>query len=457
MELKDVKSIYFIGIGGIGMSALARYFQSRGVRVAGYDRTETPLCRELAAEGMQIRYAEEVASLPEVDLVVYTPAIPATHKELVHFQQTGTPLYKRSEVLGLISRGMRTIAIGGTHGKTTTTTLTTYLLRACGIDVNAFLGGISRNFATNYVNGKSDWVVIEADEYDRSFLRLDPDIAVIMAMDADHLEIYGDHAQMVETGFRAFARKVKTGGSLLLRHDLLHFFEGVEEVTGIQTFGIEQGMHHSDALRVDEEGFFVFDYHSPLANIPGLRHPHPGRHNVENATVAITIALLLGASPESIRVALPGFKGIARRFELIAQTPATVYVDDYAHHPVELAAAIDAARQRYRGRRITVVFQPHLFTRTRDLAVEFARALDQADEVLLMEIYPARELPIPGVSADTIRQYMDNRNCRILGRAEVLETIERLRPEVLLTLGAGDIDTLVEPIKALIEQPVNTH
>ena len=457
MELKDVKSIYFIGIGGIGMSALARYFHSRGVRVAGYDRTETPLCQELAAEGMQIRYAEEVASLPEVDLVVYTPAIPANQQELVYFQQLGTPVYKRSEVLGLISRGMRTIAIGGTHGKTTTTTLTTYLLRACGIDVNAFMGGISRNFATNYVNGQSEWVVIEADEYDRSFLRLDPDIAVIMAMDADHLEIYGDHAQMVETGFRAFARKVKKGGSLLLRHDLLHFFEGVQDIPVVETFGIEQGMHRSDSLRVDDEGFFVFDYHSPLANITGLRHPHPGRHNVENATVAITIALLLGASPESVRAALPGFKGIARRFELIAQTPATVYVDDYAHHPVELAAAIDAARQRYHGRRITVVFQPHLFTRTRDLATEFAQALDQADEVILMEIYPARELPIPGVSADTIRRYMRNPNCRILGRAEVLDIIALNRPEVLLTLGAGDIDTLVGPIKALIEQPINTH
>ena len=457
MELKDVKSIYFIGIGGIGMSALARYFHSRGVRVAGYDRTETPLCKALVAEGMEIRYAEEVASLPAVDLVVYTPAIPSTHQELIYFQQQGTPLYKRSEVLGLISRGMRTIGIGGTHGKTTTTTLTTYLLRACGIDVSAFLGGISRNFATNYVNGQSDWVVIEADEYDRSFLRLDPDIAVIMAMDADHLEIYGDHAQMVETGFRAFVRKLKKGGKLLLRNDLQHFFEGQEDMPEVQTFGIEQGMHHSDALRVDDEGFFVFDYYSPLANIPGLRHPHPGRHNVENATVAITIALLLGASPDSIRAALPGFKGIARRFELIAQSPATVYVDDYAHHPVELAAAIDAARQRFKGRRITVVFQPHLFTRTRDLASDFAQALDQADEVMLMDIYPARELPIPGVSADTIRQLMQNPNCHILSRQEILATIAQNRPEVLLTLGAGDIDTLVDPIKALIEQPKATQ
>lgn len=449
MELKDVRSIYFIGIGGIGMSALARYFYRRGVAVAGYDRTETELTRALAAEGMNIRYHEDATTLPPTDLVVYTPAVPAAHAELSYFQGQGYPVYKRSEVLGLISRGMRAIAIGGTHGKTTTTTLTTHLVRSAGIDASAFLGGISRNLGSNFVAGLDDLVVVEADEYDRSFLRLDPDIAVIMAMDPDHLEIYGNHENMVETGFRAFARKIKPGGKLLLRYDLEHYFPASDAYPTPETFGVGGGLHRSDNIRV-EDGYFVFDYESPLANLKGLRHPHPGRHNVENATAAITAALIAGASPESIQEGLLTFQGIGRRFEFIIRSDDRIYIDDYAHHPAELEAAIGAARQLYPGQKLTGVFQPHLYSRTNDLADGFAAALDQLDEALLLDIYPAREEPMPGVSSAMIKDRMKNPNCTLLGKAELPEAIRQRNPRLLLTMGAGDIDTFVEPIKQIL-------
>lgn len=450
MQLKDVHSIYFIGIGGIGMSALARYFHRRGVAVAGYDRTETELTRALAAEGMNIRYQEDVASLPPADLVVYTPAVPAAHAELLHFQAQNFPVYKRSEVLGLISRGMHTVGIGGTHGKTTTTTLTAHLMRHAGIDASAFLGGISRNFGSNFVAGLGDWVVVEADEYDRSFLRLDPDIAVIMAMDADHLEIYGDHANMIETGFRAFARKIKPGGKLLVRHDLAHYFPASTDYPAVETFGVGAGQHQSDNIRV-ENGYFVFDYTSPLGRIEGLQHPHPGQHNVENATAAITVALSLGATAEDIRSGLLAFRGIGRRFEFIIREPQQVYIDDYAHHPAELEAAIGAARQLYPGRKITGIFQPHLYSRTRDFAEGFARALDGLDELLLLDIYPAREEPIPGVSAATIFEQMHLTHKTQLSKAELMQSLASREIDVLLTMGAGDIDTFVQPIKQLLE------
>lgn len=445
MKLDNIHSIYFVGIGGIGMSALARYFSGRGVKVAGYDRTETTLTKTLVSEGISVRYTAEVATLPQdVDLVVYTPAVPANQAELVWFREQGYPVLKRSAVLGIISKGMRTVAIAGTHGKTTTSTLTTHLLRSGGVDCNAFLGGVARNFSSNFVEGTSEWVVIEADEFDRSFLTLHPDLATIMSLDADHLDIYGDEASMMETGFLAFAKQLEPGGELLVKAGLESSFAGL--ASKVSTFGIETGDAQAQNLRV-EDGFFVFDYQSGATLIKGLRHPHPGRHNVENALAAITVALRVGVAPAAIAEGLLSFRGIGRRFEFHIREKELVYIDDYAHHPTELAAAIGAARELYPGKKLTGIFQPHLFSRTRDFVEGFAAALDLLDEALLLDIYPAREEPIPGVDARLIYQHMKNKDCQLLSKSEVLETLAAMDIEVLMTLGAGDIDTLVDPIK----------
>ncbi len=443
MNLQDINKIYFIGIGGIGMSAIARYFLGRGVEVYGYDRTPTTLTRQLEAEGMRVHYEEDVRFIPEgVDLVIYTPAVPATHAELKYFQSAGTPVKKRAEVLGIISRGMKTVAIAGTHGKTTTSSITAHLLRSGGIDCTAFLGGIAQNLGANFVQGKSDWVVVEADEFDRSFLHLHPDIAAIMSVDPDHLDIYGDHQTLLETGFKAFARQLKPGGTLWLQHALQPVFGDMEA----RTFGVEGGAYQSRNLRV-EDGFFTFDYFSPQHRLENLRFALPGRHNVENATVAISIALNLGVKEEAVREGLLSFRGVKRRFEQVYRDAVTAYFDDYAHHPTELKAAIQAARALYPHARITGVFQPHLFSRTRDFADGFAEALDLLDEPILLEIYPARELPIPGVSAQMLLDRMKNPNKRLIAKGDVLGELAKNKPEVLLTLGAGDIDTLVEPIR----------
>ncbi|MBX2926364.1 MAG: UDP-N-acetylmuramate--L-alanine ligase [Saprospiraceae bacterium] len=441
MNLNDIHKIYFIGIGGIGMSALARYFHGRGVEVFGYDKTETQLTRTLAAEGMDIHYTDNPTGIPEgIDLVVFTPAVPSDLKELEYFRSKGYAVKKRSEVLGIISRGMKTAAIAGTHGKTTTSSLCTWLLRSGGIDCSAFLGGIVRNFGSNFVEGRSEWVVAEADEYDRSFLQLDPDLAVILSMDADHLDIYGDRESMVETGYKAFAARLKPGGKLFVQH------RWAAEFPGARSFGIDAGDCRAENVRA-EEGFFAFDYVSDEAVLRNLRSTMPGRHNVENAVAAISIALAAGAQEEGIRRGLEIFTGIQRRFEIVYRDREHVYVDDYAHHPSELEAVIGAAREFFPGRKITGVFQPHLYSRTRDFAAGFAQALDRLDEVLLLDIYPAREAPIPGVSADTIAGLMKNKSLVRIAKPELMEELKKSPIEVLLTVGAGDIDTLVEPIR----------
>ncbi len=441
LDLADIKKIYFIGIGGIGMSALARYFNGRGVEVFGYDKTETQLTRALAQEGMHIHYTDAPDAIPAgIDLVVYTPAVPSDLGELQYFRTNGFPVKKRSEVLGIISRGMKTIAIAGTHGKTTTSSLTTWLLRSSGIDSSAFLGGIVRNFGSNFVQGHSDWVVVEADEYDRSFLQLDPDVAVILSMDADHLDIYGDRENMIETGYKAFAQKLKPGGELLVQ------YRWADAFPQSLPFGIENGQIKAEHVRV-EDGYFVFDYVGRHAAFRNLRFTMPGRHNVENATAAISAALAAGASEEGIRMGLATFTGIQRRFEIIYRDEQRVYVDDYAHHPTELEAVIQAAREFFPGKKITGVFQPHLYSRTRDFAEGFAKALDQLDEVLLLDIYPAREAPIPGVSSDSIAALMRNPRLVRATKAGLLAELQQRSIEVLITAGAGDIDTLVEPIR----------
>jgi UDP-N-acetylmuramate--alanine ligase len=438
------QKIYFIGIGGIGMSALARYFRSRGAEVWGYDRTETPLTKALEQEGMHIHYREDISLIPEgLDMAVYTPAIPAEHQELVYFREHGYKLLKRSELLGLVSRDSRAIAIAGTHGKTTTSSMLTAILRKGGVDCTAFLGGIALDFNSNYIGGASDWVVAEADEYDKSFLQLQPQMAAILSMDADHLDIYGDADQMQQQGYLAFARQLKPGGMLFVRHDLKAHFGAFPHA---RYYGVEAGTYRSTIHGV-QQGKMLFDYQSPETHIAGLELALPGRHNVENATVAIALALEAGVGEEAIREALSGFKGIKRRFERIVETEQIAYIDDYAHHPAELRAAIEAARTLFPGKRLTGIFQPHLYSRTRDFQEGFAQALDMLDEPWLLPIYPAREKPIAGVDSEMILRLMKNPAKRLMGMDEVIGNLEKYPPQVLMTLGAGDIDTLVEPIK----------
>jgi len=451
-ELKDIKKIYFVGIGGIVMSALARYFLGRGNEVYGYDRTETELTKALVHEGMKVHYADDVKYIPEgVDLVVYTPAIPKDHQELNWLRGNGYEVLKRSEVLGIISRGMKTIAVAGTHGKTTTSSIVTHILRTAGVDCTAFLGGISLNLGSNFVQGKSDWVVVEADEYDRSFLQLSPDIAIILSMDPDHLDIYGDEKN-IRIGFEEFAAKTKAGGKVFRRRDLpLKKKKGWNVGVKLEVFGVGQGTYRSVNLRV-KEGYFVFDVKSPKEDIRNIVFTLPGKHNVENATAAIAAAQELGIGGDDIKRALASFKGIRRRFEWIVKDEKVVYIDDYAHHPTELRSAIAAARALYPGKKLSVVFQPHLYSRTRDFQEGFAEALDGADDVMLMDIYPARELPMDGVTSSLIFDRMKLGNKRMVSKENLLGVLADKDLEVLMTMGAGDIDVFVPKIGELLRK-----
>ena len=455
MQLSDIQRVYFIGIGGIGMSAVARYFRSRGVEVMGYDKTATPLTRTLEGEGMAIHYSShpELIPPPAADLlVVYTPAIPKDFPELIKVMSEQYTVLKRSQVLGLISEAMRCVGIAGTHGKTTTTTITTYLMVTAGLDPSAFLGGIARDFDGNYVHGDSDWVVVEADEYDRSFLTLHPEIAVVLSTDPDHLDIYGDHDKMLETGFRAYARQIKPGGQLIVRYDIEDHFSGLDQVM-VTTFGIGRGDFCAQNIRV-VEGTFAFDLREPDGHlIRDLRTALPGRHNVENAVAACAVTRLAGGEEEHLREGLANFHGIARRFETVSRDGNLVIIDDYAHHPTELQAAISAARELYPNRTIRGVFQPHLFSRTQDFAAGFARALDHLDEAIIIPIYPAREEPIPGVSSQLVYGMMKNEKRRLLTDTQMLEATAELKDGVLLLLGAGDIDALVQRVVAQHRKP----
>jgi UDP-N-acetylmuramate--alanine ligase len=470
MELNQVKKVYFIGIGGIGMSAIARYFMGRGVEVHGYDRTETGLTQALAAEGMIIHYTDDVRYIPEhVDLVVYTPAVPKDMSELVYFQQKGLAVLKRAEVLGLISRGMRCIAVAGTHGKTTTSSLLTHILRVGGVDATAFLGGISLSIGSNFVAGKSEWLVVEADEYDRSFLHLSPDLAIINSMDADHLDIYGDEENFRQ-GFRDFANKVKPNGKIFLQNDLilstgLLAERGSDDRTDIiwSAYGLGKGVYRAENLRV-KNGYFVFDFFSPKGNIAHIQMALPGEHNVENATGAIAIAQELGIAADKIKEALSSFKGIKRRFDIgyRDEKRKCCYIDDYAHHPTELNAAITAARTLYPKSEIIGIFQPHLFTRTRDFLDGFAAALDRLDVCILLDIYPARELPIEGITSELLLNKMTSPHRYLTSLKHIMTLLNfgfkkgNLRNVTLMTLGAGDIDTLVEPIKEMLAKKLNS-
>lgn len=448
MELSKINRVFFVGVGGIGMSALARYFAKRGQLVCGYDKTKTRLTETLENEGIIITYTDNVSSIPEPflspqedTLVVYTPAIPKDAKVLNHFSDLGFSLKKRSEVLGIISKGMFCIGIAGTHGKTTTSSIVAHILTDTGYGCTAFLGGIASNYNSNVLYGDNNVVVVEADEYDRSFLTLHPDVAVITSMDADHLDIYGDKNQLEES-FRLYASQLKADGKLYVHEGL--------PLANSTTYAAS-ATANAKAINLRVEGAkFVFDYEDDNQGIADISLMLPGKHNVENTTVAIAIALQLGINPEKVKQAVANFKGVKRRFEYIVNNETQIYIDDYAHHPEELKACFDAVRQLYPEKVLTVIFQPHLFTRTRDFADDFASVLETADELLLLDIYPARELPLEGIDAQFLLNKINLSNKNVLSKDAVVQYISDKKPELILTVGAGDIDTIIEPLKNIL-------
>jgi len=445
IDIAVIRKAYFIGIGGIGMSAIARFFHSRGVKVSGYDKTATVLTHALSAEGMEIHYTDDASACPtDADIIVYTPAIPHDNKIIAYCRQQHMNLLKRSDILQIISKGTFNICIAGTHGKTTISTMVAHILRHTGFGCNAFLGGISTNYQTNFWSNPNPVCVIEADEYDRSFLKLYPNIISVSSMDADHLDIYGTAAAM-EDAFIQFAGNLKDNGLLLTRKGLSR--EDEFKSTGHLTYAIDDTAAdiHAVSLHIDN-GSYAYGVKGKNWLIEGLRLNMGGMHNVENSLVAIAIAKHLGIDDEKIKSAVASFAGVKRRFEYIVRTPAVVYIDDYAHHPEELRALITGAKAMYPSKKCTIIFQPHLFTRTRDLADGFAASLDLADEVILLPIYPARELPIDGVSSEMIMQRMKGQVV-LKNKNELEALVLELQPELLLTAGAGDIDTMIEPLK----------
>jgi len=455
VKFDQYDSVYFLGIGGIGMSALARWFRHKGLHVAGYDRTPTPLTHELIEEGMEIHFDDKIEFIPgylsrEKTLVVFTPAIPKDHKEHNYLKERGFTILKRSEVLGLLTKNYKTIAVAGTHGKTTTSSLIAHVLKSAGKDMVAFLGGITANYDSNLVMhgavNQNTLVVAEADEFDRSFLRLFPHIAVITSADADHLDIYGTHESML-TSYRDFVKQIHQDGSLVIHESVA----SLADATAIskKTYGMSRGQFLAGNITA-KGGFFEFDLHGFGVKIEKIKLGVPGFHNMENAMAATLVALQLGIDEPTIRQALSSFKGVKRRFEFVIKRDDLVYIDDYAHHPAEIEAFLKSLKAMYQGKKVTVIFQPHLFTRTRDFAEGFSKSLSLADEVLLMDIYPAREEPIPGVTADMLFKNITSPVKIRCSRKDVMQKLQDLDVEVLATVGAGDIDTFVKPIKEML-------
>ena len=439
------KNIYFIGIGGIGMSAIARYYNAKGFKVSGYDKTPSPLTEALECEGIQVHYEDNTDYIPKDvadTLVVYTPAIPKDMGELVYVQENGYKVIKRSRMLGEIAHGQRCMAVAGTHGKTTTSTLVSHIFTAAGEGCSAFLGGISKNYDTNLLISGNDVVVAEADEFDRSFLQLFPEIAVITSMDADHLDIYGDEAHIREA-FKAFASQVS--GTVIAKHGLDITSDDTKAVIKTYSFGNPEADFYAEAT---SEGHF--NLHYPGGIIQDCVVGIPGWVNIENATAAAAIGLTYGLDPQRIKEALASFSGVKRRFDLQVKRPDCVYIDDYAHHPEEISAALSSIRNSYPSMKLTAVFQPHLYTRTRDFAPEFAQALSKADKLILLDIYPAREEPIPGVTSEIIFKDVTCSEKVLLKRAELMEYLKNEKVELLVTLGAGDIDRFVGQIAEML-------
>jgi len=467
-EIKKIRSVYFIGIGGIGMSALARFFHSRGIKVSGYDRSETGLIKELEAEGIGIHFDENVEVIPkDVDLVIYTPAVPGDHKELIFYEQSGYRIVKRSDVLQMITQSSFNICVAGTHGKTTTTTMIAHLLRDSGYGCNAFLGGISVNYGTNFwsqtpagaAEGREKNVcVVEADEYDRSFLKLEPDVAVISAMDPDHLDIYGT-AHAMEEAFIDFSRKIRADGLLISKFGL----KRGKELQASRHLSYSLQNESADAYASNikmKNGSYEFDVIIKKNELKDVVLNMGGMHNVENAVAAIAVASSLEIENDKIKTAVESFKGVKRRFEYIIKNDRIVFIDDYAHHPEELRALIRGAKTLFRQKKCTIIFQPHLYSRTRDLANGFAEVLDLADEIILLPIYPARELPVEGVNSEMILEKMKNERKKVMDKDDLLRWInndylKNINTEfgqVLITAGAGDIDVMVDPIKQILEK-----
>ena len=450
MNVRALKRVYFVGIGGIGMSALARFFRNQGTVVNGYDRTETALTKQLVAEGMGVHYTDDINLLDkETELVVYTPAIPKDHEELNWYRDNGYGVYKRSDVLQWITEALFSVTVAGAHGKTTISTMIAYLLRETGYGCNAFLGGISVNYNSNYWSSDNATAVIEADEYDRSFLKLFPDIAVLTAMDADHLDIYGT-AEEVEAAFIQYTKNIKPGGTLIAKHGL-HRAKDLT-ASNIITYSLQNDAADVyGANIVQKDGGYIFDVIGKGWIVNNVHLPIGGMHNVENSIAAIAVTQQLQIEASLVKDALAGFKGIKRRFEYVVKNDKVVFIDDYAHHPEELAALIKSAKRLFAGRKCVVAFQPHLFTRTRDFADGFAESLSMADEVILLDIYPARELPIDGVTSQMIADRMGNPNHTILSKEGLLDYVKAAPLDLFITAGAGDIDKLVNPIKEILE------
>ncbi|MBY0480178.1 MAG: UDP-N-acetylmuramate--L-alanine ligase [Chitinophagaceae bacterium] len=448
-KLRDIKKIYFIGIGGIGMSALARYFKSRGNEVSGYDKTSTVLTRTLEASGIDIHYEERLDLIPkDVDVVVYTPAIPAQQTELVFYKANNYTVVKRSDVLQWITEGSFNICVGGTHGKTTVTSMIAHLLRHSGYGCNAFLGGIASNYQTNFWSSERNVVVVEADEYDRSFLKLVPDVAVITSMDPDHLDIYGT-PEAVKDAFVEFSQKVKPGGCLVTRYGLARSEELIAAHQYTYDYKNSAAAVHAENLRIDNGSYYFDAVHADWVVSDVALHMG-GLHNIENAIAAITVAKYLRIEDEKIRAAIADFKGVKRRFEYVLKTREHILIDDYAHHPEELRALISGVRSLFAERKLVLIFQPHLFSRTKDLADAFAESLDMADEVILLPIYPARELPMEGVTSQMLLDRMQLKEKQVLEKQEMLEWMKTNKPSLVVMAGAGDIDTLLTTVKEIL-------
>jgi len=447
MTPKDIKAVYFVGAGGIGMSAIARYFLKRGLVVAGYDKTPSDLTRQLEREGMLIHYEENVEAIPHACrqpqscLVVYTPAIPSEHQELVWFRENGFDIQKRAQVLGTLTRQMKGLCVAGTHGKTTTSTMCAHIMHQSSHDCNAFLGGISKNYGTNYILSDSDYVVIEADEFDRSFHWLRPWMSVITSTDPDHLDIYGTKEAYLES-FRYYTTLIQPGGALIV-HRGLEMQESLQDGVRRYDYGLHEGDFHAENIKI-ENGEITFDFISPVESVPNVVLGQPVPINIENGIAAMAMAQLNGCTADELRYGMRTYGGVDRRFDFKIKTDRLVFLSDYAHHPKEIFQSARSIRELYKNRHITAIFQPHLYTRTRDFYREFAEALSQLDEVILTEIYPARELPIEGVTSKLIYDNLaPGVEKQLIRKDEVLQLVDSRSFDVLIVLGAGDLDNMV--------------
>lgn len=450
--MAEYRNIYFIGIGGIGMSAIARYYNKKGYSVSGYDKTPSALTAELEAEGIAVHYEDNVDFVPgdvENTLVVYTPAIPHDMKELVYVNEHGYRVIKRSRTLGEIAKGQKCLAVAGTHGKTTTSTLLAHIFTESGEGCSAFLGGISKNYDSNLLTNENPVIVAEADEFDRSFLQLFPYIAVITSMDADHLDIYGDRKHIVEA-FKAFASQ--TSGTVIKKYGLEITQEDTSARILTYSYDNPEADFHAESLVKDECGYFTFDLHWTGNVLKGCRVGIPGWVNVENAIAASAIALTYGLEPEKVKAALATFQGVKRRFDIHLNTPECSYIDDYAHHPKEISSAVSAMRDIFPGRKLTAIFQPHLYTRTRDFADDFAKALSGVDKLILLDIYPAREEPIPGVTSEIIFDKVTAPEKVLMTKEELMDYLRNEPVDTLITFGAGNIDRFIGPITEMLRK-----